>query len=394
MIESLYILWVVIQVVIGINLVSPIILLILSRLMPKRTNRARKDDDGDYAIIVTAYEQTGMLPAVVSSILKIRYNRYLVYVVADNCDVSELHFDDERVILLRPEEVLASNTRSHFYAINRFKRKHNRLTIIDSDNLVDSEYLNELDLYFNLGFEAVQGVRKAKNVDGLYAGLDAARDIYYHFYDGRVLFNVGSSATLAGSGMAFTVELYKSCLGHLDIVGAGFDKVLQYEIVKRGKRIAYTDKAIVYDEKTAYSTQLVNQRARWINTWFRYFGFGFSLLWRGMTRVSWNQVVFGFTLLRPPLFLFLLLAVVFMVVNLFINPLYAMAWLVALVVFVLGFFVALSVSDTDRRIYSALIGIPLFIFYQLASLIKAGKANEISVATRHYQRKQVEDVER
>ncbi|WP_262247659.1 glycosyltransferase family 2 protein [Parapedobacter soli] len=362
--------------------------------MPKRTNRARKDDDGDYAIIVTAYEQTGMLPAVVSSILKIRYNRYLVYVVADNCDVSELHFDDERVILLRPEEVLASNTRSHFYAINRFKRKHNRLTIIDSDNLVDSEYLNELDLYFNLGFEAVQGVRKAKNVDGLYAGLDAARDIYYHFYDGRVLFNVGSSATLAGSGMAFTVELYKSCLGHLDIVGAGFDKVLQYEIVKRGKRIAYTDKAIVYDEKTAYSTQLVNQRARWINTWFRYFGFGFSLLWRGMTRVSWNQVVFGFTLLRPPLFLFLLLAVVFMVVNLFINPLYAMAWLVALVVFVLGFFVALSVSDTDRRIYSALIGIPLFIFYQLASLIKAGKANEISVATRHYQRKQVEDVER
>src|SRR5690606_33466983 len=122
-------------------------------------------------------------------------------------------------ILLRPETVLASNTRSHFYAIEHFKRPHNRLTIIDSDNLIDPAYLNELDAYFDRGFEAVQGVRKAKNTDGLYDSLDAARDIYYHFYDGKILFNVGSSATLAGSGMAFTVDLYKTCLAHLDIVG-------------------------------------------------------------------------------------------------------------------------------------------------------------------------------
>src|SRR5690606_32774833 len=119
--------------------------------------------EGDYAIIVTAYEQTHMLPAVVSSILKIRHKRYLVYVVADNCDISDLSFGDERVILLRPETILASNTRSHFFAIKHFKRAHNRLTIIDSDNLVDPEYLNELDRYFEKGFEAVQGVRKAKN---------------------------------------------------------------------------------------------------------------------------------------------------------------------------------------------------------------------------------------
>ena len=396
--EAVYIFWYVIQGVIGINLVSPFLLFLIYLSTSKKTFRKPigEDIEADYAIIVTAYQQTHMLPAVVSSILKVHYDRYLVYIVADNCEISHLRFDDDRVILLRPETVLASNTRSHFFAIERFKRPHNRLTIIDSDNLVDPAYLNELDDYFDRGFDAVQGVRKAKNIDGLYAGLDAARDIYYHFYDGKILFNIGSSATLAGSGMAFTVDLYKACLAHLDIVGAGFDKVLQYEIVRRGKRIAYADKAVVYDEKTAYSEQLVHQRARWINTWFKYFSLGFGLVGRGIWKFNWNQVVFGFTLLRPPLFLFILLALFFTVVNLFVIPLHTIWWLAAFGIFVIGFFVALVLSDTDRKIYKALIGIPLFVYYQLVSLAKVRRANKISVATRHgYDReKQVEDVKR
>ncbi|MFX8758778.1 glycosyltransferase, partial [Acinetobacter baumannii] len=88
--------------------------------------------------------------------------------------------------------------------------------------------LNEM---FNKGFSAVQGERKAKNLNTTFACLDAARDIYYHFYDGKILFEAGASATLAGSGMAFTVELYKQCLEKSNVSGAGFDKVLQKEIV-------------------------------------------------------------------------------------------------------------------------------------------------------------------
>jgi len=390
--EGIYMVWLIIQWIIGINLVSPILLFIGYLLVFKKSRPKSKASEGDYAIIVTAYEQTHMLPAVVSSILKIRHKRYLIYVVADNCDISDLSFGDERVILLRPETILASNTRSHFFAIKHFRRAHNRLTIIDSDNLVDPEYLNELDRYFEKGFEAVQGVRKAKNLDGLYASLDAARDIYYHFYDGKLLFNVGSSATLAGSGMAFTVDLYRLCLEQLDIVGAGFDKVLQYEIVKRDKRIAYAETAVVYDEKTSHSNQLVNQRARWINTWFKYFSFGFQLVGMGIRRFSWNQLVFGLTLLRPPLFLFLLMSMIFMVICLFINPVYTMGWLLALATFVVGFFIALFASRADRKIYRALVGIPLFIYYQLASLVRARRANKISIATQHYQQRQMEDV--
>lgn len=374
----------VIQVGIGYNLVFPVFLLLIYGL--RKAVISRRPAIGstlpDYGIIVTAYEYTAQLPAVVGSLLQLNYDRYHVYVVADKCDISNLHFPTDKVLLLRPEQVLGSNTRSHFYAIRRFIRPHTHLTIIDSDNLTDPEYLNELNAYFNQGYEAVQGVREAKNLDTTLACLDAARDIYYHFYDGKVLFGAGSSATLAGSGMAFSTGLYEKVLGHLDVTGAGFDKVLQEGIVSRGYRIAFAGKAIVYDEKTTGSDQLVKQRARWINTWFKYFAYGFKILFKGITRFSFNQVLFGLVLLRPPLFIFLLLSVFFMLLNLLIAPVLSLVWLIGLVVFVLGFYIALKSSPTDPKIYQSLVNIPKFMFYQLTALVNARRANKISVATR------------
>src|SRR5690606_30379501 len=102
---------------------------------------------------------------------------------------------------------------------------------------------------FSQGYHAVQGRRQAKNLNTTIACLDAARDNFYDFYDGKLLFKLGASSTLAGSGMAFRTKLYRECLESLEISGAGFDKVLQAEIVKRGYRIAHAPKAIVYDEK-------------------------------------------------------------------------------------------------------------------------------------------------
>lgn len=378
-------LWIAVQVLIGYNLVLPLLLYAFYLVEKKQTPDVQPDDneEADYAIIVTAYEQTHTLPAVVDSILKLNYSNYLVYIVADKCDITGLKFADERIIVLRPEETLGSNTRSHFYAINRFRRAHERLTIIDSDNLVEREYLNELSVLFDEGYEAVQGIRKAKNLNSTVACLDAARDMYYHFYDGEALFTLGSSATLAGSGMAFTTTLYKECLERLDITGAGFDKVLQKEIVSRGYRIAFTERAAVYDEKTSGSDQLVKQRARWINTWFRYFAFGFSLVASGITKLDWNRFLFGVILLRPPLFIFLILSAFFAFVNLFISFTAVLIWALAFGCFILGFMLALSHAKPDKIIYQSLRGIPRFIFYQVLSLLKSRSANKISVATQH-----------
>jgi len=382
-----YIFWIILQILIGYHLIFPIILYLFFKVKKSTEsedeNIVKSDNERDYAIIVTAYEQTTLLYTVVESILKLNYPNYLIYVVADNCDISNLYFNSDKVILLRPETVLSSNTRSHFYAISNFVKPHEVLTIIDSDNIVDSEYLNELNIFFDKGYEAVQGVRAAKNLNSTLACLDAARDIYYHFYDGEVLFTLGSSATLAGSGMAFKTSLYRECLEKLDITGAGFDKVLQAQIVGKNKRIAFSTRAIVYDEKTSKSDQLINQRSRWINTWFRYFGFGFNILWKGIKSLSINQFLFGLVLLRPPLFMFIFGALLFAFINLFVFPLMSLFWAISLLLFVLGFYIALKHYPTDRKIYSSLINIPKFMYFQLVSLIHSRNANKRSIATKH-----------
>ena len=392
--KILYGMWIVLQFIIGYNLVVPFILFLVWAVKRKKQPAESNSGQYDYAIIVTAYEQTGSLHAVVDSLLKLNYTNYVIYIVADKCDVSGLKFEDSRVVVLRPPETLASNTRSHFYAIRNFIRPHDVLTIIDSDNLADPSYLNELNRYFDAGFSAVQGQRMAKNLDTTFACLDASRDIYYHFYDGEVLFNIGSSATLAGSGMAFKTSLYRECLEHQDITGAGFDKVLQMEIVRRGYRIAFNANAIVYDEKTTKSDQLVKQRARWINTWFRYFKFGFTLAASGIKKFDLNRFLFGIILLRPPLFIFLILSMFFTIISIWVSKLAFVLWLCGFACFIGGFLIAIVHAKPDKRIVRSLVSIPVFVFYQVLSLLRSRNANKLSVATNHFSDKTINEIKK
>ncbi|WP_231490811.1 glycosyltransferase [Pedobacter sp. Leaf170] len=383
--QILIILFFIIQTIIASFLVVPFLMFIVDIFNGRENLTSSSNSDKDYAIIVTAYQQTTLLNNVVNSILNLNYSNYIVYVVADNCDISNLHFNSDKVILLRPEETLAGNTKSHFYAINKFVRPHEILTIIDSDNLVDGEYLNELNVYFNKGFQAVQGVRAAKNLNTAYACLDAASDIFYRFIDRKLLYSVGSSAALSGSGMAFTTTLYRECLEHLVIDGAGFDKVLQLEIQNRDLRVAFAEKAIVYDEKTSKSDQLVKQRSRWMFTWFKYASGGLSLISMGIKNLSWNQFIYGVFFVRPPLFLLGILSILFFITDIILFPLTSWFWIGSFVIFIFTFLLSLVYFKAPKEIYKSLISIPLFIFFQIISLFKSKNANKISVATEHYQ---------
>ena len=380
----MYYTWIFLQIVIGYTLIFPLILLLFSKFGNiKSVPGSPTAHEVDYAIIVTAYEQTHLIPEAVNSILKLDYSNYLIYVVADNCDITGLNFVSDKIVLLKPDQVIASNVGSHFYAINNFKRNHERLVIIDSDNIVSTDFIKELNFFFDSGYLAVQGLRKPKNLNTSLAAIDAFRDMYYHHYDGKSLFRAGSSATLSGSGMGFSVELYKDCMKDHDIKGAGFDKVLQYEIVSKDLRIAFAEKAIVYDEKTSSSSQLVQQRSRWLFTWVKYFSLGFKLIHIGLNKSSMNQVLFGVVLLRPPLFITLIMSFFFLIINIWVDQVLVNIWIVLLMCYLISFLAPLFQSGIDKRIYQSLTHIPEFIFYQIVSLFMIKSAPGRSVATRH-----------
>ena len=169
--------WIVAQLLIGFHLVFPIVLLMYNQVFGKKVNQKTKGlKQANFAVIVTAYEETFFLPSVIESILKQSYTNFTIYLVADKCDITHLIFDDPRVIVLKPETTIGSNTGSHSYAINHFIKKHDYVTIVDSDNILDSDYLIEILKTLSLDFKAVQGLRDAKNLDTTVACLDAAKN--------------------------------------------------------------------------------------------------------------------------------------------------------------------------------------------------------------------------
>ena len=377
--------WIILQIVLSLPLWLPFLLMMLSGIRRVIVGKRAKNEkfQADFGIIVTAYQQVDLIDDVVFSILRSDYSNYMIYVVADNCDIGNMRFDSDKVVLLRPDEVLASNTRSHFHAIKNFRRRHNVITIMDSDNIVHKKYLSQVNEMFQQGFNAVQGVRAARNLNTNYAKIDEAGDIYYRYVDRKLLFESGSSSSLAGSGMAFKTELYVDCMENFDKTGAGFDKVLQYEIVKRNKRIAFNEAAIIYDGKTSKADQLVKQRARWINAWFRYWVLSWKLFFKAIGNLSWNQFFFSLSILRPPLFLLFFIGFVMCALSFFIAPAGIIVWLAAVFLFVLIFFRALFYFKAGAIVYRGLVHIPKFIFLQVLALFKARKANKLSVATRH-----------
>src|SRR5690554_722213 len=183
--------------------------------------------------------------------------------------------------------------------------------------------------------------------------------------------------------MAFKTDLYIDCLDKVEVNGAGFDKVLQAQIIKRDERIAFASKAIVYDEKTNHSQQLVKQRSRWVNTWFKYFSFGFGLIKLGVRNRSMNQFLFGLILLRPPLFIFISLSFSCLLITIGLESKFIGFWLLAFIVFFLSFYIALKKSKVTSSIYASLLGIPKFVFLQFVSLLFVRSANKRSLTTKH-----------
>ncbi|ULT39533.1 hypothetical protein KRR40_31990 [Niabella defluvii] len=102
--------WYIIQFLIGYNLLLPAFLYLLFLLRKKKTYQPADithEHRPDYAIIVTAYQEIAHIPETIQSIINLKYTNFLCYVVLDNCpDISSLQFDDERIILLRPDQKL------------------------------------------------------------------------------------------------------------------------------------------------------------------------------------------------------------------------------------------------------------------------------------------------
>ncbi|WP_212004159.1 glycosyltransferase family 2 protein [Chitinophaga sp. HK235] len=398
MLYVLYNCWVVFQVLIACYLLQPAVLLLIywirkaGRFLFKPGHEVKTSVNHHYtfAVIITAHKNLELVPPLVDSLLKQTYADYMVYVVADNCGDADLGMTHPKVKLLKPETPLNAKIRSIDFAINRFVSPHEVMVILDADNLVHPLYLETLNRYFNRGYQAVQTNMLAKNNDTVYAQLDAAGNYFSNFIDRRMRMELGLSANIWGLGIALKTTLYREVV--YNHFFGGFDKKIQADIVKLIPVLAYAEDAMVYDEKIDTGDALETQRTRWINAYFKYFKYGWDVFCTGVRRGSFNLMFFGFNLLRPPLFLQVLLALVLGVLNYWIAPVWAWTWAAILIIFPLSFFAIVAVMSNDPRTIRALLHLPFFFLRQLKAFLHIRKANKAFLQTQNNKVMYIEDV--
>ncbi len=353
-----------------------------------------------FACIITVYKDLNIAWPLVRSLLKQQYPHYHIFLLADCLEepVSAPEETDQKLSLLIPQQPLNSKVASINYVLQRLDDSFTHAVIFDPDNLVPVHFLSAVAQGHDHGYEIVQGKRIAKNIDTTYAALDALGEYYYDYTVRNVSFRLGSSSTLAGSGMSIALPVYKQNIASemlnlqkLGVVVAE-DKSLQLEFVKSKKAIAYAPAAVIFDEKTTSGYQVSRQRTRWLNSYFKHSTDALKLLLAGIAKFNWNIVYFAVMVLFPPLSILVLSVAITLLILFFVNIQMFLVLASATLLFAFTFVLSLLLNRTPGKVLAAIPKIPLFMSKQLAGLLNMKQANKDFMVTSHEYNAEISDI--
>ena len=176
------------------------------------------------------------------------------------------------ITLLTPNFEESTKAKSLQYAILNLPefKIYDIAVILDADNIVDTEFLvNVNNAYEAAATKAIQVHCISRNRDTAAARMDAVFEEINNniFRKGHI--NVGLSAALAGSGVAYDFAWLKENI--MRTKTSGEDKELEALLLRQEIYIDYFDQIYVYGEKKRTTQKLNEQRGRWATQQFHNF---------------------------------------------------------------------------------------------------------------------------
>ncbi len=390
-----------------IQLVYPFVTVVLAQLFGHKTNEKHLNSHivtnppiTSFACIITAYRNAEIARPLVESLLQQTHSKLSIYLVADECPDFDFGITDARFVALRPAQPLQLKAKSILHAIENFRESHDFVVVFDADNLAHPQFLEEINSFIRAGFNCIQGQRTAKNLSTSYAALDSLGEHYKNYLERELPYRLGGSAVISGSGMATETELYKAYLASPEIEQGKTkgkkmlqeDKILQNFLLRRGEHIAYARQAIVYDEKVETGEAVETQRSRWLFSYFQNMPNALGIFRRGLLRLDFNQLYFGFVTLVLPMFIQLGLAMILALMALFIAPIWSILLMVAIFLFGLNLLWILHLDGAPPEVWRALWQAPKFVLRQLMGLFKMRNPDKHFKHTEHRKLISVEEV--
>ena len=239
----------------------------IASLFNKTTVISKAKTNRRFIVLIPSYQQDEVIEHTVLSVLSQSYPQRLfdVTVISDHQnEMTNMRLAQYPITLLTPDFEESSKVKSLQYAIFNLPefKLYDIIIILDAGSIVDSEFFTKInDAYETAATKAIQAHPISKNRDTTAARLDAIFEEINNVIFRKGHINLGLSASLAGSGMAFDFNWYKENV--MKAKAAGEDKEMEALLLRQGIYIDYFEKIYVYGEKKRTTEKLNEQRGRW-----------------------------------------------------------------------------------------------------------------------------------
>ena len=207
--------------------------------------------DHRFMAIIPAHNEEAVVGNLIESLKNQSYNKelYDIYVIADNCTdrTAQIARDAGAIVYERfdPEDA-----------------PYDAFCVFDADNIVDKDFIKNMNKKLCQGEDVVQGYRDIKNPTDSW--ITAGYALFYwtmHRFYHLARYNVGLSPLLNGTGFMVRFDVIKP--DGWKTVTLTEDIEFSLQRIIKGKRLGWATDAIVYDEQPVGFKQSWSQRSRW-----------------------------------------------------------------------------------------------------------------------------------
>lgn len=241
-----------------------------------------------FAAVISARNESTVIGELIHSIKKQNYPAELldVFVVADNCtdNTATVARRAGAIVFERFNRKEVGKGYALDYAFQRIEKDYaaagyEGYFIFDADNLLDANYVAEMNKVFDSGYRVITSYRNSKNYDSNWISAGSAlwflREAKY-LNNSRMI--LGTNCAVSGTGFLVASDVIRARGGwkyHL------LTEDIQFSIdcACEGERVGYCPTAVLYDEQPVTFEQSWNQRLRWSKGFYQVFAhYGRKLL--------------------------------------------------------------------------------------------------------------------
>ena len=241
-------------------------------LVKKEKPSGREAPFHHFAVLICARNEAAVIADLLDSIRSQSYPQDLidVFVMADNCsdDTADIassrgvhvytRFDSEKVGKGYALEALMNHIREDC------PEGFDGYFVFDADNILERDYIEQMNRKFSDGHEIVTGFRNSKNFADNWISAGNALwfmwDSQYLNYPRHLL---GISCTVSGTGFLFSRKIAEK-LGGWPYHMLTEDWEFSFDQVTGGEKIAFCRQAVLYDEQPTSFVASCRQRIRWL----------------------------------------------------------------------------------------------------------------------------------